>query len=126
MRMNYTDIKKEIQDNWEQFASNQEPSDLLSEFAESACPIYTSDIIEEWQEMPHEFDDAWQESFNLSESFTIVQLMGIDLFNYYQHQFQTAYNELAEEAFILCVTCGEGIDTAHPFTQFCENCEASE
>lgn len=125
MLTTYTEIKQQILDRWSEFESNQHPSDLLSEFADSECPIYNSDIIAEWAEMPSEFSDAWQEAF-IHESHTIVQLMGIDLFNYYDHLFQKAYNELAEEAFILCVTCGEGIDTAHPFTRFCENCEASE
>lgn len=126
MLTTYTEIKQQILDRWSEFESNQHPSDLLSEFADSECPIYYGDIIAEWVEMPSEFCDAWQESFSASESITITGLMSIDLFNYYDHQFQTAYNELAEEAFILCVTCREGIDEGTPFTRFCENCEASE
>ena len=126
MLTTYNEIKQQIQDEWEQFSSNTHPSDILTELAESACPTYNSDIIAEWSEMPSEFDNSWQDGFSVSASITITELMWTDLFNYYQHQFQTAYNELAEEAFLICVTCGEGIDEGNPFTRFCEKCEASE
>lgn len=126
MLTTYNEIKQQILDRWSEFESNQYPADIVNEFAESECPIYTSDIIEEWAQMPNEFNDAWQDGFSVSGDITIVELMSVDLFNYYQHQFQTAYTELAEEAFILCVNCGVGIDTGHPFTRFCGECEASE
>lgn len=119
MLTTFTEIKRQIQDEWEQFSSNTHPSDILNELAESECPIYNSDIIAEWAEMPNEFSDTWQDGFSLSADTTITELMSIDLFNYYQHQFQTAYNELAEEAFLLCVTCGEAIDEGNPFTRYC-------
>ena len=94
--MNYSDIKAELKENWEQFASNQRPDDLLAEFADSACPIYYSDIIKEWQEMPSEFSDSWQD-LGTDGSATITTLMQFDLFNYYQHEYHKIYNELCEE-----------------------------
>ena len=95
MRMNYTYIKQEILDNWEQFESNAYPHDLLDEFADSAVPVYSNEVIQDWQEMPSEFDDSAQE-FDIDPDATIVQRMSLDLFNYYRHQYQKAYNELAE------------------------------
>ena len=126
MLTTYNEIKQQILDRWSEFESNQHPSDILSEYAESACPTYTSDIIAEWAEMPSEFNDSWQDGFSVCSTITIAELMWTDLFNYYQHQFQTAYNELAEEAFLVCVTCGEQIDEGNPFTRFCEKCEVTE
>lgn len=95
MRMNYSDIKQEITDNWEQFESNQYPDDLLTEFADSAVPVYNNEIIQEWQEMPSEFDDSAQD-FDIDPDATIMTRMSLDLFNFYRHQYQKAYNELAD------------------------------
>ncbi len=93
----FAEMKQEILDNWEQFESNQYPEDLLSEFADSACPIYNGDIIKEWQEMPSEFDDSWRDYGDTIEGATITKLMQMDLFNYYHHLARNAYNELADE-----------------------------
>lgn len=90
------EMKQEIKDNWEQFASLQYPYDLLNEFADSACPVYYSDIVKEWQEMPSEFNDVWQE-IGVSENSTIYSLMTYDLYNYYSYLALTAYQELCEE-----------------------------
>ena len=95
MRMNYSDIKQELKDNWEQFASNQYPDDLLTEFADSACPVYYGEIIRDWQEMPSEFSDVWCEEGYTGN--TITALMTYDLFNYYRHEYHKIYNELCEE-----------------------------
>jgi len=92
----FDEMKQEIKDNWEQFESNAYPYDLLTEFADSACPVYYNDIIQEWQEMPSEFNDSWQE-LGTDGSATITTLMTFDLFNYYNHLAQKAYNELADE-----------------------------
>ena len=95
MRMNYTDIKKELTDNWEQFADNQYPDDLITDFADSAVPVYNNEVIQDWSEMPSEFDDSAQD-FDIDPDATIMTRMSLDLFNYYRHQYQKAYNELAE------------------------------
>lgn len=98
MRMNYSDIKQEIADNWEQFESNQYPEDLISEFADSATPIYYGEIIRDWQEMPSEFGEYWKEVYGetVPENVSITDLMSADLYNYYRHTYQRAYNELAD------------------------------
>jgi hypothetical protein len=100
MRFSFDEIKQELTDNWEQFESNQYPEDALGEFADSALPIYYNDILTDWQEMPSEFNDSWQE-FGLpsskTEEITIFGLMTIDLYNYYQHQYSLAYRELCDE-----------------------------
>lgn len=90
------EIKQEILDNWEQFESNAYPHDLLNEFADTNLPIYYGDIIREWQEMPSEFTDSWQD-MGTDGSAGITTLMQMDLFNYYSHLFLTAYNELCDE-----------------------------
>ena len=92
----HNEIKQTIKDDWAQFADNAYPHDLLNEFADSATPIYYGDIISEWQEMPSEFTDSWQE-LGADGSAIITALMQIDLFNYYSLAYRVAYNELCDE-----------------------------
>ena len=99
MRMNHSDIRQQLLDEWEgQLAHNHDPYDLLREFSDSAVPVYNSEIIKDWQEMPSEFNDAWQD-YVIGEVFkrTITDLMQLDLFNYYQHEYHKIYNELCNE-----------------------------
>jgi hypothetical protein len=95
--MNYSDIKSDILDHWEQLAEMAEPSDLLRELADSACPIYYSDIATDWQEMPSEFTDSWQEFIDPTPDTTIFSLMSADLFNYYDTEYTRIFNEITEQ-----------------------------
>lgn len=92
----FTEMKQELRDNWENFADSAYPHDLLNEFADSACPVYYGQIIAEWQEMPSEFTDSWQD-LGTDGSASITTLMQMDLFNYYSHLALTAYQELCDE-----------------------------
>tara|TARA_R110001606_G_scaffold129324_1_gene264152 strand:+ start:144 stop:467 length:324 start_codon:yes stop_codon:yes gene_type:complete len=92
----HNDIKTEILADWQQFEDANYPEDILTEYAESAVPIYYSEIIEEWQAMPSEFDDSWQE-LGTDGSATITTLMQLDLFNYYRDAYLVAFDELAKE-----------------------------
>ena len=94
MRMNYTEIKQEILDNWAELEESAYPDDLLREMADSACPVYYSDIIKDWQEMPSEFNDQWQEFTEVSQDSTIFSLMTADLFNYYDTKYTEVYNDI--------------------------------
>jgi hypothetical protein len=94
--MNYSDIKSDIYDHLDQLKEKAHPEDLLTELADSACPIYYNDIISDWQEMPSEFNDSWQES-GTSENATIFSLMSIDLFNYYYDQYTEIFAEVMED-----------------------------
>lgn len=93
-----TDIEQEIRDNLAELRESNYPEDMLNEWADSAVPVYTSDIIKDWAEMPSVFDDVWQEAFTATEEgTTIVKLMTIDLYNYYQNTYTRIYNEILEE-----------------------------
>lgn len=91
----YEDIKQDIKNNWEELADNPYADDLINELADSVVPIYYSDIIKEWQEMPNEYDNQWAaEGY---DGKTIYSLMTYDLTIYYSNQYHRAYNELTEE-----------------------------
>jgi hypothetical protein len=98
MRMNYTDIKNDILEHWEQIDADYS-DELLNQLADSALPIYYGDIISDWQQMPNEFTDSWQEFYEATgaDGKGITELMTIDLWNYYVAEYNRIYNEIIEE-----------------------------
>lgn len=97
MNMNYSDIKQDILDHWEQLQEKAYPEDLLRELADSACPVYYSDIIKDWQEMPNDFTDSWQDFIEPDKDTTIFSLMTADLYNYYEDAYFTIYAEIRHD-----------------------------
>ena len=97
MNMDYNDIKGDILSHWGQLSEMAHQGDLLTELAESACPVYYSDIMKDWAEMPSEFNDSWQENgIPVSQQTTIFGLMGWDLFFYYESEYMRIYEEIRE------------------------------
>ncbi len=94
MLYTYNDIKREITDNWELLELATYPEDTLAEWADSAVPIYTSEIVNEWTDMPYEYRDRWSEITDSPESIT--HLMGLDLYFYYREQYSVIYAEILE------------------------------
>ena len=90
------DIRQDILDNWEYLEESQYPEDYLIELADSGIPIYTKDIIEEWRELPSDYQDAWQE-YGATQSDTIVRLMTLSLYRYYQDKYSQLYSEIKTE-----------------------------
>ena len=98
MNMDYNDIKREILENWEQLEESAYPDDLLREMADSACPVYHSDIIKDWQEMPNDFNDSWQENgIQTTEKTTIFGLMSWDLYFYYDSEYRRVFAEVRHD-----------------------------
>ena len=89
-------IRSEIIDHLEQLKEEQYPEELLHELAESNTPIYYGEIISEWQSMPSEYDNRWQE-LHQAEDKTITDLMQDDLMLYYQEQFLEVWEEVKSE-----------------------------
>ena len=100
MRFTFDEIKKDLLENWEAITEAEYYEDYLGESADGYLPVYTSEIISDWQEMPNEFDNTWREhglpSSDIDE-VSITGLMVIDLYNYYREQAQRAYNEIRAE-----------------------------
>ena len=95
MLTNYTEIREEILDNWEYLEelNDNGVDDYLTELADSRNPIYTKDIIEEWRELPSDYNDAWAE-FGMPDSITITGLMTLSLYRYYQDRYTEIYNDI--------------------------------
>ena len=97
--MNYSDIKSDIYDHLDQLKENAYPEDLITELADSAVPIYYSEIISDWQEMPSEFNDSWQQIADSDWVVTanITSLMAVDLCTYYQAEYHRIYAEIMHD-----------------------------
>jgi hypothetical protein len=110
-------ICDEVYINREQFKTD--PDRAIQEIADSLCPIYTSDIIAEWTELPSEHSDRWQE-LGLAEGATITALMTADLYLYYFDLVTRAWDD--------CDYCDcelpEGITISPSGTMAtCDNCD---
>jgi hypothetical protein len=92
----YEDIKAQVRDELEQLEETPYPEDLLYQFADSEVPIYYGDIVEEWQQLPFDDTDRWQE-LGANPETTIYKLMQIDLLLYYERQFVEAWEAVKEE-----------------------------
>jgi hypothetical protein len=84
-------ISDRIYEEREYFISDRDRA--THELADSLTPVYYSEIIEEWRELPSEFSDAWQE-FGSVENATISSLMTTDLWLYYHAQIERALDEI--------------------------------
>ncbi len=90
-----SDIKREILDNWEYLQEAQYPEDYLTELADSAVPIYTGDIIEEWTDLPFDYRDNWTEISDTVHAITSA--MSLDLYLYYRERYTSLYEGLCKD-----------------------------
>ena len=96
MRFTFNEIKKEISDNFDEISEAPYIEDALDQWADGFVPVYNNEIIQEWQEMPSEFDDSWKD-YGFAPDDGIIRLMMIDLYRYYLDQTTRAYNEIKAE-----------------------------
>jgi hypothetical protein len=94
-----TNAKQELAYEIEKgYADFEQLRDRLGEFVDSALPIYYSDIIAEWQQMPSDYDGRGVLDFGLPAEPTVYSLMLGDLYAYYYDLMTTALDELESES----------------------------
>lgn len=71
--------------------------DDLGSYVDSALPIYNSHIIDEWREMPGDYDGRGVAEFGAPEQITVYALMTLDLLTYYLDLFNEALAEIENE-----------------------------
>lgn len=92
MLTTYTEILKIVSDDLANIQDHPFADDALTEYADSEVPVYNSEIVEEWRELP---SDYWDSGRDLRDhDSTILDLMRYDLYTYYNEQFYRAYAEL--------------------------------
>jgi len=96
MHFSFLEIKKAIkEDYWAEIQNETYADDWLTEFADNLVPVYYNDIINDWKEMPAEFNDSGAEM--CGEDDGIFSRMTADLWNYYKDQVFTAYDQVKGE-----------------------------
>jgi hypothetical protein len=98
MLITHEKAKNNILESWEWIKDSQYPEDYASEMAQSDVPIYTSEIIREWCELPSENSNRFSEirSEISANEITIQDLMADDLYLYYQEIYSGALAEILE------------------------------
>jgi hypothetical protein len=95
MLTTYTEILKIVSDDLANIQDHPFVDDALTEYADSEVPVYNSDIVEEWRELPY---NSWDSGRDLRDHDSgILDLMRYDLYTYYNEQFYRAYQQLTEE-----------------------------
>ena len=78
-------------------ATMEEIEDRSGEFIDGYLPVYNNRIVEEWQNMPSDYDNRGAAELGLGQEINIINLMSLDLYIYYSDLFNDALKELKEE-----------------------------
>jgi hypothetical protein len=90
-------MKKELRTEIEKdYATLEDIKDRSGEWIDGYLPVYYNKIVEEWQEMPSEYNDRGALELGAGEG-GIYNLMSLDLYLYYTDLFNEAVEELEEE-----------------------------
>jgi len=90
----YEDLKQTIT-NGEDMESIRDNS---GEWIDGYLPVYNNAIIEEWKDMPGEYDNRGSvELGHLGQEINIINLMSLDLYVYYSDVFFDVLKDIAEE-----------------------------
>lgn len=92
-----TDIVNELRTA---IANGEELEDIRDnshEWVDGYLPIYYNRIVEEWQEMPSEYNDRGHTELGMGQEINIYNLMSLDLYMYYSDLVSEALDELENE-----------------------------
>lgn len=90
----YEDLKQTIT-NGEDMESIRDNS---GEWIGGYLPIYNNNVIEEWKDMPGEYDNRGAIELGHSDNqIDIINLMQLDLYLYYSDVFFQVLTDIAEE-----------------------------
>lgn len=94
-------IKEQMKEEFKTEIANGSDLDTIrdnsGEWIDGYLPVYYNRIVQEWQEMPSEYNDRGFTELGLQGENTIYHLMSLDLYLYYSDIFNEAVKELEEE-----------------------------
>ena len=73
-----------------------EIKDRSGEIVDGYLPVYYNGIIEEWKQMPSEYNDRGRAELGVGDDFNIYSLMSLDLYLYYTDLFNEAIQEVED------------------------------
>ena len=92
------DMINEIKQELTNGVELDEIRDNSGEWVDGYLPVYNNRIIEEWQNMPSEYDNRGAAELGyLGQEINIVNLMSLDLYLYYQDIFNEALEAVESE-----------------------------
>jgi hypothetical protein len=91
------DMIKEIKQELTNGVELDELRDNSGEWIDGYLPVYNNRIIEEWQNMPSDYDDRGAAELGLSQEISIINLMSLDLYLYYGDLFSQALDAVESE-----------------------------
>jgi hypothetical protein len=91
----YNRMLEEVRDLLKGGDSIEDIRDRATEYVDSWLPVYHSDILNEWRDMPTEYNDRGSEEFGTTGG--IFSQMTNDLFLYYLDEYYQAIDEVEEE-----------------------------
>lgn len=87
------EIKQEIADG----AELEELRDNSGEWVDGYLPVYHNRIIDEWKEMPSEYDNRGAAELGGDAVIDIIHLMTLDLYLYYSDLWHEALSDVESE-----------------------------
>lgn len=88
----------EIRNELAQGVELDDIKDRSHEYIDGYLPVYYSQIIDEWKQMPSEYNDRGSaELGHLDQEINIYNLMSLDLYVYYTDLFTEAMEEIESE-----------------------------
>jgi hypothetical protein len=95
-----SEMVEEIKTELEKGVELETIRDNSIQWVDNYVPVYNCYVIEEWQEMPSDYDDRGAEELGTSdkpdEREGIVRLMTLDLYLYYTDLFNEALQEVED------------------------------
>jgi hypothetical protein len=89
-------MKEELREEMKH-STIEDIEDRSGEFIDGYLPVYNNRIVEEWQNMPSDYDNRGAAELGLGQEINIINLMSLDLYIYYGDLFNDALKELKEE-----------------------------
>ena len=94
----YDEIVQEIKQEIANGETLEDIKDRSYELVDNYVPVYNNRVIEEWQEMPNEYDNRGSAELGHNcEELSIINLMMSDLYLYYQDLVALVLGDLEEE-----------------------------
>ena len=71
--------------------------DNAGEWVDGYLPVYNNRIIDEWKDMPSEYDNRGAVELGADIEINIINLMTLDLYLYYSDLWNEALNDVETE-----------------------------
>lgn len=90
-------MKEEIQSELLRGEDLEEITDRSGEIVDGYLPVYNNRILEEWAQMPNDYDNRGASEFCYVGEPDIIRQMSLDLYLYYSDLFSEAVAEVEQE-----------------------------